>query len=94
MKTYRSKPMTVQAEQFIDLANPPEPVYAVSFHPIDGWRRVSNGRTIGVQWRVDSYNGPVEVSVGDFIVMEPDGVRAYPCKPGVFRSRWEEAPGD
>jgi hypothetical protein len=90
---YRSKPTTVDAEQWF----PDKPCRGVVMYqpgnvtlysrvpgtpsqvfPQDPYPAV---QTIQGEW--------VRVSPGDWIIREPDGEHFYPCKDEVFRARYE-----
>lgn len=75
MSTFRSKPTTIQAEQYTgDWENRPKGVYA-------NFQHGPYVQTIqGVQ---------VAVKPGEWIVTEPDGIHHYPVQDEVFQSRWE-----
>ncbi len=34
----------------------------------------------------------VEVSVGEWVIQEPDGIHYYPCADAIFHERYEEVP--
>jgi hypothetical protein len=76
VKTYRKKPVEVQAEQFL----PDEGVWPT-----------------GVMWNsrsptgydIDTLEGRMEVTPGDFIITGVKGER-YPCKPDIFEMTYEE----
>lgn len=40
-------------------------------------------------YTLETANGPVRAVVGDWIIREPSGVGAYPCKPDVFAKKYE-----
>jgi hypothetical protein len=42
---------------------------------------------------VRGLQGMVKVDLGDWIIAEPSGDGAYPCKPDIFRAKYEEVPG-
>ena len=39
---------------------------------------------------IKTANGVVEAVIGDFIILEPSGTGAYPCKPDVFHAKYQE----
>jgi hypothetical protein len=82
MSKYRKKPIEVEAEQFFAAEKPwPEGVYAAG-------SVVSEGQSRGVCFRVDTLEGPLRVSEGDWIITGIKGER-YPCKPDIFEATYE-----
>ena len=39
---------------------------------------------------IQTANGIVLAVTGDFIILEPSGEGAYPCKPDVFHAKYQE----
>lgn len=74
MAIFRKKPVTVEANQFQDLATP----YPGVLVDEDGCAYVV---TVHLQ--------KCYVEPGDWIIAEPDGVHFYPCKPVVFSNTYE-----
>lgn len=78
MANYRKKPVVVDAEQFFEHVSP------LPFNPkcvccLDGDR-----------WYVVTIHGQDATIVdGDWIILEPDGEHAYPCKPDIFEATYE-----
>lgn len=74
---FRSKPVIVEAVQF----NKPGDHPAVQSSGKDdaGWEHFS----------VKSLQGRVPVSLGDWIITEPNGQGHYPCNPEVFAAKYE-----
>ena len=71
---YRKKPVIIEAEQFIQ-------------NTLQGW-------PVGVykdgdHWAIDTLEGPLKVSDGDFIITGVKGEK-YPCKPDIFEMTYEE----
>lgn len=90
MKTYRRKPGTVRAVQFdpqgVHKMALPEGVIGIPSPGADNWAYE------GCQFSVTTIHGQnAEVVAGDFVVLEPDGIHYYPCKPDVFLDRYEPA---
>ncbi len=90
---FRSKPVEIEAVQF----NPSE---ALPMESAPSWfvKDMLSGRA---QYRADdepptmllyTANGPVVAVPGDWIIREPSGVGAYPCKPDVFDMKYEPSP--
>jgi hypothetical protein len=76
MAKYRKKPIVVEAEQFWpeNMGNWPKGVYGTS------------GADAYV---VTIHCDRARVSRGDWVIMEPDGIHHYPCKPDVFKATYE-----
>jgi hypothetical protein len=73
---YRKKPIVVEANQFLLAATAPI-----------GTRTREDGSVY-----VKTINGDeLTLARGDWVIMEHDGVHAYPCKPDVFISTYEPA---
>lgn len=73
MTTFRSKPTTIEAEQFLDTNNPPPGVQQ------QDW----------IFYVVTIQGERVPVHVGEWIIKEPTGDGYYPCADEVFQKRWE-----
>ena len=89
MSKYRSKPKEVEAVQIVGdmiLDNCLPPGVTSLSHRIHPSRR-----------EVSSFNGEVttihgqrtRVTIGDWIITEPDGIHHYPCKPDIFDLTYE-----
>ena len=81
MAAYRKKPVVIQAEQWFKDGDHPKVVeYTDVEHPVG-----ERGR-----FYVDTLEGPLRVSPGDWIIT---GVRGehYPCKPDVFQMTYDPA---
>ena len=76
MAKYRKMPIVVDAEQFASIDNPPRGVFL-------DWDNAAYVDTINKH--------SVPVNLGDWVIMEPDGVHFYPCDPDVFASTYEPA---
>lgn len=74
---YMSKPREIDAEQFVDVFNPP--------------RGVKTRESAGTRYHVvETIQGRfVSVYPGEWIVDEGDGEHFYPIKDDVFRDRYE-----
>lgn len=80
MAHFQKKPVVVEAEQFLGSAGP---------LPFNDRAAIvclsSDGR-----WYVTTIHGQeTDIAVGDWIILEPDGRHAYPCKPDIFEARYE-----
>ena len=88
MAKYRKKPKVVEADQW----NPKMEDYPGQGKPDE----------LGVIWEFNSEshvsNGVVttnhgqktKVAFGDWVILEPDGVHHYPCKPDIFEETYEK----
>lgn len=80
MARYRSKPVEIEAERFFGEGAVPLPfadLGLVCLHP-EGY------------WYVTTIHGQeTKIADGDWIILEPDGEHAYPCKPDIFKATYE-----
>jgi hypothetical protein len=77
MRSYRKRPIVVEAELF-------DPGC------LDGWSTpVYKDNDWPTGWAVDTLHGPVSVAPGDYVVMEPDGKHAYPVAPDIFKATYD-----
>lgn len=74
---YRKKPVVIEAEQFLE--NAPLPFSALGVCCWDGQK-----------WFVDTLEGPLTISMGDWIIRGVKG-EFYPCKPDIFIATYEPA---
>lgn len=74
MAKYRKRPIVVEANQFVHSATAPIPV---------------RSREDGSSYVVTIHGQETNVVQGDWIIMEPDGIHAYPCKPDIFEKTYE-----
>jgi len=81
-KTYRKKPVVVQAMQYTGSNNRELIVFA-------GADNISFASDKAI---VETLEGPLNASIGDFIIQGIQGIKGefYPCKPGVFAATYEE----
>lgn len=85
-RTFRKKPIVVQAEQFkVDQRPLPEGVESVASR--------SGDPTSWTGYRVETPDGWVSVLDGDWIIIGPVGDH-YPCKPDIFAATYDEVPCD
>lgn len=85
MTKYRKLPIEVEAEQFFPSRKPhPEGVEEHVYKCTE--RDGSRHRWLG--WRIDTLEGPLSVSPGDWIITGVAGER-YPCKPAIFDAIYE-----
>ncbi|KKM63050.1 hypothetical protein LCGC14_1515450 [marine sediment metagenome] len=80
MGLYRKRPVMVEAEQFWPEKRPwPKPVACCC---------ICQQTT----YNVTTIHGQLTLVVpGDWIIVEPDGIHAYPCKPDIFEATYEAA---
>ena len=79
MAKYRKKPTVVDAEQWFVSSNPE------TWHPAVTWLEERGC------YAVKTIHGEyASLTDGDWIITEPDGVHAYPCKPDIFSATYEE----
>ena len=73
---FRKKPVVIEAEQF-DISKPhiPQGVY--------------RDRNEHEKYRIDTLEGPLNVSNMDWIITGVHGER-YPCKPDIFEATYEK----
>lgn len=81
MARYRRKPGFVDAEQFHWHGESPAAL------PRGVYSRVVAG--VPHFYCVTIHGQETEVVDGDYIVLEPDGIHHYPCKPDIFEERYE-----
>lgn len=77
MPRYRSRPAEITAEQFHG-RDIPDPV---------GVCRCDDG--FGPHVHTIHGGQVAELTHGDYVVAEPDGIHYYPVKPDIFEKRWE-----
>lgn len=78
MSKYRKKPVVVEAEQFWPNKKPwPKGVACCCICK-------------QITYNVTTIHGQLtSVIPADWIIMEPDGIHAYPCKPDIFKATYE-----
>lgn len=83
---FRKRPIVIEAEQFFPTKLPhPEGVEQYikeETHDVNGARNAWFG------WRIETLEGPHEVSPGDWIIRGIKG-ELYPCKPDIFAATYE-----
>ncbi len=78
---FRKKPIVVEAGQFIM-----EGAYIWCPKGMN----ISSPHIGEVNFWVETIHGDrIDVSPGDWIILEPDGIHAYPCKPDIFEKTYE-----
>lgn len=82
MGKYRKRPVIVDAEQWF----PGKEVRGVQhFKPVGVDIHIANEA-----WFVETiHNQRAWLAPGDWVIMEPDGIHFYPCKPDVFQAVYE-----
>lgn len=81
MSKFRKRPVVIEAEQFLPLLDQiPDGVYSSG----NGDPR----KIPDLDWRIDTLEGPLHVSNGDWIITGVAGEK-YPCKPDIFAKTYE-----
>jgi hypothetical protein len=84
MAKFKTKPVIIEAEQFI--AKQGGPVFPKGMHP---WPDEYGDRPRDGSWGYcDTRQGRVSVHAQDWIITLADG-ESYPCKPDVFENKYE-----
>jgi hypothetical protein len=78
MAKYRKKPSVIEAEQF-HADTTPWPEGVIQCEPDPGKPK---------DFKIDTLEGPFQVSEGDWIIVGVKGER-YPCKPDIFEATYE-----
>lgn len=85
MAKYRKKPVVIEAEKFVDNA---ETLSKLSeFMGVDvvvSYKDKENPKLV-----IDTLEGKMEASVGDYIIKGVNG-EFYPCKPDIFNKTYEK----
>lgn len=88
MAKYRKKPIVIDAEQFFPDRKPhPDGVEQFTAEKSES---VEGGTNEWYGWRVQTLEGPLAVSPGDWIITGIKGEK-YPCKPDIFEATYEDA---
>lgn len=83
---FRKKPVVIEAEQFTgQICGDPKAPKGICFASQDGCIG-TNGH--GYIEHIHTLEGPLRVSVGDWIITGVKGER-YPCKPDIFEATYE-----
>lgn len=86
MRQYRKKPVVISAVQFLDDAD----VLVELSDFIDNQDlRVDYQDRDNPQLKIETLEGVMSASVGDFIIKGVNG-EFYPCKPEIFKKTYEE----
>ena len=86
MTKFRKKPVVVDAEQFFPDRKPhPE---GVQEYVKSSCEDVLGDINTWFGWRIDTLEGPHEVTPGDWIITGVKGEK-YPCKPENFKKMYE-----
>lgn len=89
-KTYRKKPVEIQAMQVIDDLSE---VYRVA-----EWIHANGGKltdplyTLDCAFRIHTLEGDMAVNPGDYVIRGVQG-EFYPCKPDIFEATYEAVDG-
>lgn len=85
---FRKKPIVIEAEQFFP--DKPHPKGVEQF--VARKTETENGiKNTWYGWRVQTLEGPLAVSPGDWVITGIKGER-YPCKPDIFDATYEPVP--
>lgn len=76
---YRSKVVEIEARELTQWND----------QAIDDWIPGGYESYANEVMEIRTANGIVEAVTGDFIILEPSGNGAYPCKPEVFHAKYE-----
>lgn len=86
MKTYRKKPVEIQAFQLND----------TTMWDVFKWINTNGGNTREWSWddddkyiKIETLEGVMKASEGDYIIKGISG-EFYPCKPDIFEKTYEE----
>lgn len=85
MAKFRSRPVEIEAEQFLGF-------YATPWPPGVQMDDLSNDPDQDIRYQfyvVTAHGQHTFVVAGDWIVTEPNGQGYYPVKPEIFETRWE-----
>jgi hypothetical protein len=86
MSKFRAKPVEIEAVQFLPHAVTPVPDwFKAELQTGRIWYQGGGSPLL----TLNTANGIVEAQPGDWIIREPSGVGAYPCKPDVFAAKYE-----
>ena len=84
---FRKKPIVIEANQFFPQEKPwPEGVEQYSRRKDQSMAGESSE---WFAWRIQTLEGPFEVSPGDWIITGVKG-ELYPCKPDIFEATYEK----
>lgn len=93
---YRKKPVVIEAYQWFPGMLDTPGVRKIPAHSIDYTKEKTPTIARGIiheapdQYVVDTLEGPLHVTAGDFIIKGVKG-EYYPCKPDIFELTYEEA---
>lgn len=85
MAEYRKKPVVIEAVQFLS------PTDLTELRELCGYittATIVKDGTITTSLLIDTLEGTMTASVGDFIIKGVDG-ELYPCKPDIFKKTYE-----
>lgn len=89
VKTYRKKPVEIEAIQFINNDNET----LISIHDfMGGALRIDSRDTSNPKLKIETLEGVMEATLGDYIIKEPfptNDRNFYPCKPDIFELTYE-----
>jgi hypothetical protein len=85
-KTYRKKPVEIQAVQVID--------DLTQIYEVAEWIHANGGKltdplcTFDCAFRIHTLEGDMAVNLGDYVIRGVKG-EFYPCKPDIFEATYE-----
>ena len=83
---YRKKPVVIEAERFFPQKTPwPD---GVKQYDKERAENVEGTKSVWYGWRIQTLEGPFEVTPGDWIITGVKGEK-YPCKPDIFDMTYE-----
>lgn len=83
-RKYRAKPLIIEAAQFNGFYATPYP-YGVMME--DNSNNPERGKRY--QFYVVSHGQRINIEINDWVITEPDGSGYYPCKPDIFKAKYE-----
>lgn len=95
MARFRSKPVEIEATQLTDDLIRDVLFGATAVFPhglsFEGWTNPVDKTWGGAEFECATRQGVVAANIGDWIIQESDGSGCYPCKPDVFKAKYEPA---
>lgn len=82
MKKYRRKSTDIEAEQYTK--------YGILVHGMCNSVLCYESGNKEPHVHTIHNNQMVVLEIGDWVIIEHDGIHAYPCKPDIFKQTYEE----
>jgi hypothetical protein len=89
MAKFRKKPVVIEAIQFTTNNEPDNANMEMIVNWIDENDPTSNAYHNGTDIFIDTLEGEMRASVGDYIIKGVNG-EFYPCKPDIFEKTYEK----